>query len=92
MIIHQGLLLEEKRVTYTEIEKIKDILLSHINYLNLLQKKKLTKRFSIKRIIVIASCLLVPQDNFFTKIYSMAENNLTIINSIITNVERIEIL
>lgn len=98
--------------TYTEIEKTKDILLSPINYLNLLQKKKLVKKFSIEevkqlaskynnlmreklqiqpqeRIMFIASCLLALQDDFFSKTYSMAEDNLAIVDSIITNVERV---
>lgn len=98
--------------TYTEIEKTKDILLSPINYLNLLQKKKLVKKFSIEevkqlaskynnlmreklqiqpqeRIMFIASCLLALQDDFFAKTYSMAEDNFTIVDAIITNVERV---
>lgn len=87
-------------------------MLSPINYLNLLQEKKLVKKFSIeevkqlaskydnlmreklqiqpqKRIMFIASCLLALQDDFFAKTYSMAEDNLAIVDSIITNVERV---
>lgn len=102
----------KKDTSYIEIEKTKDILLSPINYLNLLEKKKLVKKFSIEeikqlankynklmreklqiqpqeRIMFISSCLLALQDEFFVKTYSMAKDNFTIIDSIITNIERV---
>ncbi len=103
---------QKGEASYTEIEKTKDILLSPINYLNLLQQKKLVKKFSIEevkqlaskyndlmreklqiqpqeRIMFIASCLLALQNDFFAKTYSMATDNLAIVDDIIINVERV---
>ncbi|HEC1759963.1 TPA: SAM-dependent DNA methyltransferase [Campylobacter lari] len=41
--------------SYIEIEKTKDILLSPINYLNLIERKKLVKKFSIEEVKQLAN-------------------------------------
>lgn len=41
--------------SYTELEKTKDILLSPINYLNIIEKKKLVKKFSVEEIKQLAN-------------------------------------
>lgn len=46
---------KQGELSYTELEKTKDILLSPINYLNLLESKKLVKKFSVEEIKQLAN-------------------------------------
>lgn len=98
--------------TYKVIDKTQDILLTPLNYINIILNKQLVKKFSIEeikvkanlfnnlmrdylhiqpqeRILFIASCLLALQDDYFKKTYNLSTDNISLLDTLITAVERV---